>query len=403
MSERSVRALMKEERKHCVLTAFTSSGPGGARTWSLRYELAGRRRHMGLDSVRLFTLAEARGRARAARQLAADGIDPIDPRRAQVRRRQNVQTFKQCAESYVRAHEKASRNPTHRQQWRSTLATYAYPIIGHMRVADVEIGRVLQIFEGLWHDKTQTAICLQGRIFKVLGWATTKSYRSGENPARWKGHLDNLLPAPAKATPVRHHRAIPHAQVAAFMAQLRAQDSVSARALELTILTAARSGEVLGALWDEFDLQARIWTVPAGRMKAGKPHRVLLSDAAVAVLHEAQAVKVSEFVFPGLKYARPLSNMSMVQLMRRMSVRATPHGFRSCFKDWASESTSYATGVVEISLAHSVGSAVEQAYARSDLLAKRAQLMATWASYCAQSPATSRERVTAIREAAHGH
>ena len=359
----------------------------GAKTWIFRFMLAGRRRDMGLGAVHTVSLADARVEAQRCRQLVRDGIDPIETRKAAKlaakAEKAKAMTFKQCAEAYIRAHEAGWKNAKHAAQWTSTLTTYAFPVMGELPVASVDTGLVMKVIEPIWTTKTETASRVRGRIESILDWATVRHYRAGENPARWKGHLDHLLPTKAKVQKGGHHAALPYDQIADFMAALRKQDGIGARALEFAILTAARTGEVIGAAWDEIDFDKQLWTIPAERMKADKEHRVPLSDPAVAILREMEKVRDGDFVFPGGKAQRPLSNMALLTTLRRMKrTDVTVHGFRSTFRDWAAEQTSVASEVAEMALAHAVGDKVEAAYRRGDLFEKRRRLMDGWAKYC---------------------
>jgi integrase len=299
-------------------------------------------------------------------------------------------TFRQCAERFIEAHKPGWSNPKHAGQWSATLATYAYPVISDVAVDKIGANGdgtdlIMRVLRPIWYTKTETASRVRGRIEAVLDWAKAHGYRGGENPARWKGHLDKLLPAKGKVAPVKHHAALPYADVPDFMAKLRAVEGTAARALEFTILTAARTSEALLAKRSEIDLAPRMWTVPAWRMKARKPHRVPLSDSAIAIIKAMPAD--SEYLFPGAKPGRPLSNMSMQMTLRRMGVadQVVTHGFRSTFRDWASEMTDYPNEVQEMAIAHTVGDKVEAAYRRGDLLCKRHALMADWQSFCYSS------------------
>lgn len=355
------------------------------RSWLLRYEINGRKRWMGLGPCADFTLDEARERARQARQLLADGIDPLEARQAERAQRalaaaQTI-TFQDAAQQYFDQHERKWRNAKHRAQFLSTLRDYAFLKIGKLSVAAIDTGLVLKVIEPIWQTKTETANRVRGRIESVLDWATVRGYRTGDNPARWKGHLDNVLPARSKIAPHKHHRALPYRDIPEFMTALGQREGFGARALEFTILTAARTGEVIGARWGEIDLKEKIWTVPAGRMKAAKEHRVPLSDRAVAILKALP--REAEFVFPGGRKGAPISNMAMAELLKRMErLDITVHGFRSAFRDWAAEKTTYANHVVEMALAHAIADKSEAAYRRGDLLPKRVPLMAAWARYC---------------------
>lgn len=357
-----------------------------ARSWIFRFMLNGRARSMGLGSLHTLTLAEARSKATQCRKLCLDGIDPIEARektRAAARLdAANTITFDACSEAYIEAHRKGWRNEKHADQWHNTLATYASPVFGALPVQAVDTGLVMRVIEPIWGEKTETATRVRGRIESVLDWAATRGYRQGENPARWRGHLQNLLPKRSKVQRVEHHAALPFREIGEFVGQLRAQSGTSPLALEFTILTAARTGEVIGATWDEIDLAERTWAVPADRMKGGREHRVPLSDRAVEIL-EGFRVLGDRYVFPGGKRGRPLSNMAMLELLKRMDrPDLTVHGFRSTFRDWAAETTHFPNEMVEMALAHIIENRVEAAYRRGDLFQKRRELMDTWAVYC---------------------
>lgn len=355
---------------------------GAGRSWVFRYSRNGKQRYMGLGSTSAITLAEAREAARDARRLLAQGTDPLDARNSQreaaeieVKKTKAI-TFDQAAEQYITTHEASWRNPKHRQQWTNTLATYASPIIGKLPVAAIDRELVLRVIEPLWSTKTETANRVRGRIEAVLDWAKVRGYRDGDNPAQWRGNLAHALPAKSKVRRVQHHPALPYSDLPKFMRALRVREGIAARALEFTILTSARTEEVLRTRWDELD--EAVWTIPASRMKASKPHRVPLSGAALAVLQSLP--RLNEWVFPGAR--GPLSNMAMLNVLRRMGAGVTAHGFRSTFRDWAAECTAFPNHVVEQALAHSIGSAVEAAYRRGDLFDKRRELMTAWAAYC---------------------
>jgi integrase len=390
---------------------------GGA-SWTYRFMLDGRPRYMGLGPLALYGLHEARAKALEARRLRHEGVDPIEARRA-ARAKARLEaaravTFKQCAEAYVNAHRAGWRNAKHAAQWEATLATYAEPIIGALPIPTIDTALVMKVLEQevrgksdkrgtLWTAKPETASRLRGRIESILDWARVRGYREGENPARWRGHLDKLLPAPAKVRKVQHHAALPYGELPAFMATLWSQPGVAARALEFAILTAARTGEVIGACWNEIHLGEKLWTVPAARMKAGKEHRVPLSARAIAILEElkplSEAVdrhgETSPFVFPGGKGGQPFSNMAFLMLLRRMQYDdLTAHGFRSTFRDWAAERTHFPSEVAEMALAHTVNSKVEQAYRRGDLFDRRRRMMAAWATFCGTAKEAGQERVT---------
>jgi integrase len=359
-----------------------------SRSWVLRVMVGAKRRDMGLGGYPDVTLAGAREQARAARAKVKAGIDPIEEARAArslVKAAQAAAlTFDQCAAKYVDAQEAGWRNEKHRQQWRNTLNTYASPVMGSLLVRDVAMPHVLKVLEPIWTTKTETASRVRGRIESVLDWAKGRGYRSGDNPATWKGNLDAQLPKPGKVAKVEHHAAIPVGDVGAFMVKLRAAEGIGARALEFAILTAARSGEVRCATWTEFDLEERIWTVPGVRMKAGKEHRVPLSDAAMSLLQALPKVASDEAVFPAPRGGM-LSDMTLTAVMRRMGLEAVPHGFRSTFRDWAAERTNYPREAAEMALAHTIGDKVEAAYRRGDLFDKRRRMMGEWAAFLAKS------------------
>jgi integrase len=361
----------------------------GTKSWVYRFKspVTGKAREMGLGSLDTYSLAEARVRARDARQIIDAGRDPIDERQAEHQRirlaAEKTLTFDQCAEAYIEAHRAGWKNPKHAKQWGTTVATYASPEIGSLPVANVDMALVLKILEPIWTKKNETASRLRGRIESILDWATVRGYRNGDNPARWKGHLDTLLPAPGKVQKVEHHAALPYAEIGVFMVELRKREGMAARALEFVILTAARSGEVRGATWPEIDLEAKTWTIPAERMKAGKEHRIPLSDAALKLLNNLPRLTGSEFVFFAPRGGM-LSDMSLTAVLRRMERSdLTVHGFRSTFRDWGGEQTNYAREVIEHALAHQLKDKAEAAYQRGDLLAKRARMMQAWAEYCA--------------------
>lgn len=406
---------IKAEGRHAVggVDGLHLRVAGASRAWVLRLVVGERtdangksvvhRRDIGLGSYPEVSLAEAREKAREHRKLVRDGIDPIEERKA-AKARAKVEeakgkTFEQCATAYIDANRAGWKNEKHIQQWENTLATYVFPKIGQLPVASIDTGMVLSVLQQkvtaaggtapLWQGKTETASRLRGRLESILDWAAFRGYREGENPARWKGHLEHELPARNKVQKVAHHAALPYSELGAFMAELRQRQGVAVRALEFAILTAARSGEVRGATWSEIDLHSRIWTVPANRMKAGKEHRVPLSKEAVRLLKALPRIEGSNCVFPAPRGGQ-LSDMALTAVLRRMGRGdLTQHGFRSTFRDWAGETTSYPREVCEHALAHKLADGVEAAYQRGDLLEKRAHLMADWASYCG----TVREQV----------
>jgi integrase len=381
--------------------------PQGTKNWVLRYMLNRKPRWMGLGPLPLYGLAEARARALDARKKRHEGIDPIDARRAQ-RMRQRLDaaravTFKQCAESYIASHQAGWRNEKHKYQWSATLSAYAFPVIGDLPVQTVDTGLVLKVLERIWTAKPETASRVRQRIENILDFAKVRDWRDGENPARWRGHLDKLLPARSRVHQVKHLAALPYAELPAFLANLRTRAAIAARGLEFLVLTAARTGEVIGARWNEIDLLDKTWTVPAARMKAHREHRVPLSERALAILAELQAARQSDladaFVFPGHRPDAPLSNTAFLMLMRRMGRDdLTAHGFRATFKTWSSERTSVQNEIAEAALAHVIGGKVEQAYRRGDLFEKRRRLMQQWATFCTTTPTQARlGNVTPLR------
>ncbi len=378
---------------------YLQIGAGGTRSWVLRYTLNGRARYMGLGSANLISLAGARAKARDARRLLLDKIDPIETRRAQHRERlletARGKTFRECAESYIASHEAGWRDPRSHKQWVRSLVSYVYPRLGDLPVAAIDTALVLAALEPIWKTKPETASRVRGRIESILDWAKARGYRDGENPARWRGHLDHLLPAPNRVRRVKHFAALPYADLPALMAKLRDQQGMPAAALEFLILTAARSNEVLSVRWNEID--GNMWTVPGERMKAGKPHRVPLSDRAVEVL--VSLPREGEFIFIGARTDAASNPHQLKRVLQRMGYNnITVHGFRSTFRDWAAETTSYPNHVVEQALAHAIGNGVEAAYRRGDLFDKRRRLMDDWARFCSQ-PAASKGEVVVLRGA----
>lgn len=358
-----------------------------ARSWLFMWKLRdGRRREMGLGSFRDVSLARARELAAAARADRAAGRDPIAERNA---RKAGTLTFGDAADKLIEIMEASWRNAKHRYQWKQTLNSYGATLRA-TPVDQVTTEHVLEVLRPIWLTKSETAARLRGRIERVLDFARARAWRSGENPARWRGHLDALLPRRAKLQ-YGHHPAMPFADVPTFVTGLRTMTGVGARALEFTILTAARTGEVLGAKWPEINFDQRLWIVPAERMKSGRQHRVPLSDRAVEILRDQHAMEISAFVFPGLRHGQALSNMAMKRVLERAGVTAsiaTVHGFRSSFRDWAGERTSFPREIAEAALAHVVGDAVERAYRRADALEKRRKLMGAWAVFCSASDAS---------------
>jgi len=364
--------------------------PGGSKQWIFRYTApSGRVRDMSLGAVHTFSLAEARERAADARKLRADGIEPINHKRARLAALRaadaKAMTFEQCARGFIKDNEAEWTSPKHRQEWEITLRKYVFPLLGSLPVEAIDTPLVLKVIKPMWERIPTTASRVVGRIHAVIGWATVHHYRHGDNPARWQGHLEHALPALSKVAKVKHHAALPYAQVGAFVAKLRKDSSVGARCLEFITLTAARLGEAINAEWDEIDLANRVWVVPASRMKADREHRVPLSGAALAVLKAVQAIRQSDYVFPGTRQGRPVGENTPVRLAKQAAgSNITVHGLRSTFRDWASERTSFSREVAEMALAHAIPNAVEAAYRRGDLFEKRRKLMDAWAAYCAK-------------------
>lgn len=367
----------------------------GSKSWLFRYLRNGKQREMGLGSLGRVTLASARSKADEARQLLGRGLDPLGERQksidADVLETAKRITFEDAAVQYIESHRTGWKNAKHASQWGNTLRDYVYPIFGKIPVQDVDTALVMRVLsqpsgtEGatLWTGKTETAKRVQGRIEAVLNWSTTSGYRTGDNPARWRGHLDNLLPKPSAVRAVVHHPALPYKEIGSFVADLRGMKSTSARALEFLILTAARTSEVLGAKWGELDDDCQVWTVPASRMKAKKEHKVPLSTRAREIVLMMRKQATGDYVFEGDKPSKPLSSMALLMMLRRMNRGdLTAHGFRSTFRDWASERTNYPREVCEMALAHTVSDAVEAAYRRGDLFAKRRKLMLAWGTEC---------------------
>lgn len=386
LSARAVDAL-KAPGRHAVGPSglYLVIRDNGARTWALLFSVAGKRRemHLGGAGPGGLSLKTAREQAAMHKATLASGNDPVAARDAARQREQEIPTFAAMAEQVVTSLEKGFRNAKHRQQWRNTLATYCKGF-ARKRVDQVAINDVLTALKPIWQAKPETASRVRGRIEKVLDAAKAKGFRSGENPAAWRGNLALLLPQ--RATETRgHHAAMPYGEVGAFLATLEGAKATAALALRFTVLTAARTGETIGARWSEIDMAAKVWTVPASRMKAKRLHRVPLSDAAMAVLEVAQGLRFKAdqdgFLFPGQKEGKPLSNMAMDMLLRRANLAVTVHGFRSSFRDWAGEETPFAREVVEAALAHVIGDKAEQAYRRGDALEKRRALMKAWADY----------------------
>ena len=366
---------------------------GGA-SWVYRYMLNGRAREMGLGPLALFGLQEARAKAQDARRLRHEGVDPIEHRRTARAQQQldaaKAVTFQQCAERYIASHRAGWRHAKHVEQWESSLQRLAFPVIGALPVQAINTALVMNVIEAIWDEKPETASRVRGRIESILDWAKARGYRTGENPARWKGHLKNLLPPRSKVRMVEHYAAMPYDQLPALMVELRVQDGIDARALEFTILTAARVSEAVGARWSE--ISGDVWTIPAERMKGGKPHRVPLSRRAMDLLKALP--RNGDLIFPGPKLGRALNINAPRKLLIDMGHSVTVHGFRSSFRDWVAERTSYPNHVAEAALAHAVADKGEKAYRRTDLFEKRRRLMADWAAWCSRPMSVNAGNVT---------
>jgi integrase len=387
------------------LGLYLQIGPTGAKSWTFRYRRKGRTHDVGLGPVHTVSLAEARGKALACRQQLLAGLDPLtEKRRAQQRDVEDI-TFEAAAKRYIagkRAEWKGSRSEA---QWAASLKTYAYPVFGRMPVREIDTGHVMRVLDPIWIDKSVTAGRVRQRIENILDWAKTRGYRSGENPARWDDYLKHALARPAKVHTVTSHAALPAAEIPGFLEDLKTRNTISAAALEFLILTATRTGEVIGARWDEIDRQERVWVVPAARMKStldkAREHRVPLSPQAIAVLDRMEEVRHSPFVFPGISPGRPLTKNTMRALLGAMGRgNLTIHGFRASFRTWAGENTSFASEIAEAALAHQIGDATERAYRRGDFFNKRRRLMEAWGAFCATPTITQTGQVVDIRGAA---
>jgi integrase len=355
--------------------------PSGARKWVFRFTFGGKVTEMGLGSANLISLAEARDKAHAARKIRHAGQNPIQVRRRAAASETGKPTFGQVADALLESKASEWRNPKHQEQWKIALSINAAPLRSRP-VDEIDTVAVLAVLKPMWMEKPETASRLRGRIEAVLDAAKAQGHRTGENPAAWRGHLSHLLPKRSKLSR-GHHDAMAYRHVSEFMGRLRQCEGMAATALEFTILAAARSGEVFGACWLEFDLKEKTWVIPAERMKAGREHRVPLSDRAVEIVKRLSEFKTCDFVFPSPRGRKPLSHVAMANVMRRMKVEnATVHGFRSAFRDWAGNETHFARELAEAALAHVIGDKAEQAYRRGDALEKRRKLMEAWAAYC---------------------
>ncbi|RYE43164.1 MAG: site-specific integrase [Hyphomicrobiales bacterium] len=389
MTDRAVAAL-KEEGRHAV-----GGTPGlhlrisaGHRGWVLRVSIGNDRRDIGLGPYPQVSLQDARDKANLLRADIRSGKEPVTPRAqraAQLAETGKEKTFQWCASEYIRAKSVEWENPKHRQQWENTLETYAMPQLGRLFVSQIDLPHILACIEPIWAEKNETANRVRGRIESVLDWATVHKYRSGENPARFKGHLDKVLPARSRIRTVKHHEALHIDETPSFFKLLGSKDGYAARAFEFLILTAVRSQEALKAEWSEIDLHLKQWTIPAQRMKMREEHRIPLSPQAVELLEKLPRMGDSPLLFPGTR-GQPLSDMVLTQFMRRQNLTAVPHGFRSTFRDWVSERTEFPSEIAEKALAHKVGNKVVAAYQRGDMFEKRRKMMDQWANFCAPLP-----------------
>lgn len=388
LSDKKIRSQLKPGLYSDGLGLYLRVGTGNAKSWIYRYRTGGRLRDMGLGPLHTVPLVEARRLAEELRVQRQNKTDPLAERQqaataATPTPPKTVITFEQCAKEYIASHASGWKNAKHAAQWTSTLETYVYPVFKKTSVEDIDVHLVMKVLQPIWNKKTETASRVRGRVERILDWARVKNLRSGDNPARWQGHLSFLLSPRNKVAKVVHHAALPIDETPPFMARLRSEDSVTARALEFCILTASRTSETLEMKWDELDFENRLWTVPADRMKAAREHRVPLSARSLTILAEMQKLRFSDYVFPGLRRNRPLSNSALgMTLERHGQPDVTAHGFRSTFRDWAAERTDFANEVVEMALAHTISNKVEAAYRRGDLFEKRRNLAQAWADFC---------------------
>ncbi len=386
LTARMVASLSEKGRYHDGDNLVLQVGPNGNKSWLFAYMLNGRSRAMGLGSAKLLTLQEARDKAFALRRrLKLEGIDPIDERKA-ARARPIVPTFAVFADEWITAQEPGWRNDKHKAQWRSSLATYAYPVIGDLPVDVITTDHVMKIVEPIWATKSETADRVRTRIAQILDAAKARQFRSGDNPAQWRGALKHLLPAQSKVKRVKHHGSLPFTEIPTLMGELRERNSISAKALQFVILTSARTAEVTEATWDEFDLEAATWLIPEGRTKQGREHRVPLSDRAVEILRSLPREADNPHAFVGSRYKHGLSNMAMLELLRGMRGRGvTVHGTaRSGFRTWATEA-GHPRELAEAALGHVIGDATERSYARGDLFQRRRVLMDAWTDFLSRT------------------
>lgn len=365
----------------------------GSKSWVYRYQKAGKERRHGLGPYPSVSLENARRGAEFCRQLRAEGNDPIDYKRQLELNRQleNAKgiTFKECALAYIDSHKAGWKNRKHESQWRNTLETYAFPIMGNLSVQHIDVGLVLKVLEPIWFEKTETASRVRQRIENILDWAKVRNHRTGENPALWRGHLEKLLPKRTKVQKVKHFAAMPYNELPDYFRSLRKIDTLAAKTLAFTILTATRSNEAREAKWEEIDLKAKAWIIPDERMKAGRPHRVPLTQECIEILNEVKRLKVNELVFPGLRKGKPISDAALLKHLKQTHCELTIHGFRSSFRDWCAEMTNYPGALAEAALAHTLKDKTEAAYQRGDMLDRRRNLMDAWANYCMNGQKTA--------------
>ncbi len=386
LTDRSVKAQKKQGRYADGNGLYLQVSKSGSKSWLFRYMLDGRARQMGLGSVGTKTLSEAREDSLTYKRLLKEGIDPIQDRNNRIAKtkaaNKDILTFKESTEEYLKAHSAAWKSVRHGEIWHSSVKRYAYPELGTMPISSIERSHIMRVLKPIWVKKTETAKKLRGRLEAILDWATVQDYRKGENPARWRGHLDKLLPKPSEVHTVQHFAALPYSEINNFMNKLREREALSALALRLISLTATRSGAVRGAKWSEFDLKNAIWTIPAERMKARKEHVIPLCNEALSIVLSLPHLAGSEYLFTGTRSGKPISDVVFKKLMERMKTTGiTTHGFRSTFRDWAAEQTSFPREVIESALAHQLKDKTEAAYFRSNLLDKRRELMDKWGDY----------------------
>lgn len=391
LTTKGVQKLIRESKP-----ALTNDGDGlylkigksGGASWIYRFRWNGKLSDMGLGSCSVVSLSEARELAADNRKLVRQGVNPLTARDEGKKEIPKTLTFTSCAARYIKAHRRSWRNAKHARQWVSTLKTYARPKIGTKAIIDISTQDILEVLTPIWTNKNETAKRVQGRLENILDYAAAHGYRDPVNPARWRGHLDKLLAKPSRIQKVNHHPAMPYDGVADFMKAIHPYNSMSSKALQFLILTATRTSEVLNAEWKEVDFENATWCIPAERMKANREHRVPLSQQALALLTALPRIKENSHIFPGMKSGRPLSNMALLQFMRGLGYGPSgekgnfvPHGFRSSFRDWTGEVTSYPRDVAEMALAHTIENKVEAAYRRGDLFEKRRAMMQEWADY----------------------